>query len=138
MHLLASVPDSFRMLVTALKANSKTAPKLELITERLLHEEQKLKKKDEAAGDDQKAFAAKRRPRSRTCHFCGKPGHIKRDCWKLAELQAVKEAEKKGNKHKHTANNVTIKQKDCEMSSDGDKEPLEKATRGITGRRAWA
>ena len=123
-HLLASLPDSFGMLVTALEANSETVPKLELVTERLLHEEQKLKKKDEAAGDDQKALAAKRRLKSRTCHFCGKPGHIKRDCWKLAELQAVKEAGKKGNRHKHTANKVTIKQKDREVSSDSDNEAL--------------
>ena len=105
---------------------------------RLLHEEQKLKNKDEAASDDQRAFAAKRRPRSRTCHFCGKPSHIKRDCYKLAELQPVKEAESKGNKHKHTAYKVTIKQKDREVSSDSDKEALV-ADYGLaaTSKKLW-
>ena len=33
-HLLASLPDSFGMLVTALEVNSETVPKLKLITER--------------------------------------------------------------------------------------------------------
>ena len=40
-HLLASLPDSFNMLVTALEANSEAVPKMENVTERLLHEEQK-------------------------------------------------------------------------------------------------
>ena len=44
-HLLASLPDSFGVLVTALEANSETVPKLELVTDRLLLEEQKLKRK---------------------------------------------------------------------------------------------
>ena len=37
-HLLASLPDSYDMLVTALEANSETVPKMEIVTERLLHE----------------------------------------------------------------------------------------------------
>ena len=44
-HLLASLPDSYNMLVTALKANSEAAPKMEIVTERLLHEEQKMKER---------------------------------------------------------------------------------------------
>ena len=37
-HLLASLPESYDMLVTALEA-SPEVPKLEIITERLLHKE---------------------------------------------------------------------------------------------------
>ena len=37
-HLLASLPESFNMLVTALEASSEV-PKMETVTERLLHEE---------------------------------------------------------------------------------------------------
>ena len=44
-HLLASLPDSFSMLVTALEANSESVPKMEVVTERLLHVEQKMMKK---------------------------------------------------------------------------------------------
>ena len=42
-HLLASLPDSFNMLVTVLEANSEAVPKMENVTERLLHEERKMK-----------------------------------------------------------------------------------------------
>ena len=41
-HLLAGLPDSYNMLVTALEANAEV-PKMEVVTERLLHEERKLK-----------------------------------------------------------------------------------------------
>ena len=44
-HLLASLPDSFNMLVTALEANSEAVPKMDIVTERLLHEERKMKEK---------------------------------------------------------------------------------------------
>ena len=36
-HLLASLSESFNMLVTALEAQSENIPKWELVTERLLH-----------------------------------------------------------------------------------------------------
>ena len=42
-HILASLPESYQMLVTALEANSEV-PKLEVVTERLLHEEKKLER----------------------------------------------------------------------------------------------
>jgi len=40
-HLLVSLPDSFSVLVTAFEA-SLEVPKMEVATERLLHEERKL------------------------------------------------------------------------------------------------
>ena len=39
-YLLASLPESYNMLVTALEANS-DVPQMEVVTERLLHEERK-------------------------------------------------------------------------------------------------
>ena len=39
-HMLASLPESFDVLVTALKANS-TVPEMETIVEQLLHEKRK-------------------------------------------------------------------------------------------------
>ena len=54
MHLLASLPESFNVLVTALEANPDVL-KLEVVTERLLHEERKEKSETLAA--------AVRRPR---------------------------------------------------------------------------
>ena len=44
-HLLASLPDSYNVLVTALEAQSENVPRWSLVTERLLHQESKLKDK---------------------------------------------------------------------------------------------
>ena len=82
-----------------------------------------MKEEDEATGDDQKALH-ETSTKIKDLSFLRETWSHRRDCWKLAELQAVKEAEKKGNKHKHIANKVTIKQRDREMSSDSDKEAL--------------
>ena len=41
-HLLASLPESFNMLVTALEANP-DVPKIEVVTKWLLHAERKMK-----------------------------------------------------------------------------------------------
>ena len=43
---------------------------MEIVTERLLHEEQKIREKG-AGGDGRKAFVAK--GRQLTCHYCKKP-----------------------------------------------------------------
>ncbi len=59
-HLLASLPDSFNMLVTALEANSETVPNMENVTERLMHEEKKLKERA-VEDDERRAFAVKGR-----------------------------------------------------------------------------
>ena len=49
-HLLASLPDSYNVLVTALEASAEV-PKMEVVTERLLHEERKLKTRSAPSGD---------------------------------------------------------------------------------------
>ena len=47
-YLLASLPDTYNVLVTALEANE-YVPKLEVVTERILHQERKMKDKGEAS-----------------------------------------------------------------------------------------
>ena len=112
--LLASLPDSYDTLVTALQGQSEEAPKWDIVTERLLQEEQKLKDRG-TCSDDKKALYvqphsdysprrppstgdhsssskphdighthSQRRTRTLTCHYCHKPGHFRRDCRKLA------------------------------------------------------
>ena len=44
-HLLASLPESYNVLVTALEAQSENIPKWEIVTERLLHQESSSKKR---------------------------------------------------------------------------------------------
>jgi len=78
-HLLASLPEAYDMIVTALESSS-NVPVMETVIERLLHEERKMKERDGDSGDSGKVFAAYRAKRVFKCHYCGKPGHLKRDC----------------------------------------------------------
>ena len=105
-YLLASLPESFGVLVTALEA-SPEVPKMEVVTERLLHEEWKLISCTGARAGDEKAMTTKdKRPRKiGPCHHCGKLGHYKQDCWKLAEKKA--ESQKEYNSGKHKTSKVT-------------------------------
>ena len=58
-HLLASLPESYSMLVTALEANS-DVPQMEVVTERLLHEERKQMDKEGSGGSTSKALTIAR------------------------------------------------------------------------------
>ena len=86
-HLLASLPPSFDVLVTALEA-SEDVPKMEMVTERLLREEIKLKEKGACGGTAHDRKALTPRKKGPVCNHCGKIGHIKRNCY---ELQRKKE-----------------------------------------------
>ncbi len=79
-HLLASLPESYSMLVTALEANP-DVPKMEVVTERLLHEERKLKERLGTGTGGDKAMTVDRRLKRKgpRCHYCHRLGHIKRD-----------------------------------------------------------
>ena len=63
-YLLASLPDSFNTLVTALEANE-DVPKMEVVTKRLLHAERKQKEKSSVDLNEKAMFFKGRGPR---CH----------------------------------------------------------------------
>ena len=94
-HILASLPDSFGMLVTALEANSEV-PAMEVVIERLLHEEKKMVEKDshkDATCHD--AFVGRHQ---KACYNCGRPGHIRRYC-KAKKEGAQKDSRKNYRSH---------------------------------------
>ena len=87
-HLLASLPKSYDMLVTALEA-SPDVPKLAVVTERLLHKERNWKEKEVAGDTEVKAMALKHQKARKgpKCHHCGKIGQkrmleARRKFWK--------------------------------------------------------
>ena len=83
-YLLASLPECYNVLVTALEANSEV-PTLAVVTERLLHEETKMKSRSNQPSQEGALTARfKKKPR---CHFCNKPGHFKRDCEEFAKVK---------------------------------------------------
>ena len=95
MYLLASLPDSFNTLVTALEA-SEDVPKMEVVTERLLHAERKRKEESSPDSSGEKAMMTKRQFRGRgpQCHYCKKYGHIQKNCTK--HIKAEEEKAKQG------------------------------------------
>ena len=123
-HLLASLPESYDILVTALEA-SVEVPKMEIVTERLLHEERKIKEKHGSeTSDGMKAMFVNRQSKGKgpKCYQCGKFGHIKRNC---RELNSPKLDDDKNEAYdnKHKANNAA-ESRQAENSSDSDEVGL--------------
>ena len=95
-YLLASLPDSFNTLVTALEA-SEEVPNMEVVTERLLHAERKQKGKSSPDSSGEKAMTTNSEVEVHSgpqCHYCKKYGHILRNCTK--RIRAEEEKAKQG------------------------------------------
>ena len=105
-YLLASLPESYSVLVTALEANA-NVPSLAVVRERLLHEESKVKNKP----SQEEALAVNFKKKLRS-HFCNKPGHFKRDCEELAKLKGQAKPVHVKKKTKMGAFKVTFTQDD--------------------------
>ena len=75
-HILTSLPESYNMLVTAFEASSEV-PRIEIVTERLLNEEKKIKeKRSTSSGLSGEALFTNSRQKAKVCFYCGEPGHI--------------------------------------------------------------
>ena len=115
------------MLVTALEANVEV-PKIEVVTERLLHEERKLKERTGVGASSERAMAGKQRPKARgpKCHHCGKFGHIRRNCNEWIKLSQCNEwvrtkfsTSQKETRNKLKANKAEVRRRDS-SSSESD------------------
>ena len=118
-HLLASLPESYNVLVTALEANE-VVPKMEVVTERLLHEERKLKERVGSERSREGAMTGKQRPKGKgpKCHHCGKFGHIRRNCNEWVKKKSDSN-EKETRSNKLRVNKAEVRRRDSN-SSDGD------------------
>ena len=97
--ILASLTESYNVLMTALEAKSEDIPKWELVTERLLHQESKFKI-TMPLEDGHKTLTAGQNKGLRKpfpCHYCHKRGYFKKDSRKYlaAQKKQANAAEKK-------------------------------------------
>lgn len=135
-HLLASLPDSYNVLVIALEANE-NVPKMEVVVERITHEEKKIKERSSTTKDDH-VFSAVTRNRSRkpkgpVCYYCKKVGHIQRNCYLHAQHEKNSKSsgsqsskginfDMKSNGARHHVNQMEAKpnQFEADVGSDSD------------------
>ena len=99
-YLLASLPESYNMLVTALEANAEV-PKIEIVL--LNVEERRQKDRADTPMNGEKAMTSEQRTKRKgvRCHYCKRIGHIKRDCFELA-ADRISESERKNGKQSAT------------------------------------
>ena len=98
-YLLASLPESFNTLVTALEANE-DVQKMEVVTEKLLHAERKQTEKSSPDSSGDKAMMTRRQFRGRgpQCYYCKQYGHVQKNC--TERTKAEEEKSKHGGSEK--------------------------------------
>ena len=133
-QLLTSLPKKFNVLVTSLLSNVEV-PSMEMVTERIMHEDRKLKEVKEIETREiknQALYASRTESRVRreppTCFYCGFKGHIKRNCdtfrkdQEKLEKQNMKRNQNRNNKLKENNANFSASklQEEDEESSDSE------------------
>ena len=120
-YLLASLPDSYNTLVTALEASANVLT-LEVLTECLLHEERKKLERNSDGRANGAMHGRQHRRGGPRCYNCQRYGHIQLNC--LQELHKngkVKErSHKSGNKERDAARQKVNQAEVKEIDSGSD------------------
>lgn len=119
-YLLASLPECYNVLVTALESSA-DVPKLAVVMERLLHKETKIKSRSNQPS--QEGALTTRFKKKVRCHFCNRPGHFKKDCEEFAKVKGQTKSVQTKKKTKTGVFKVTITAED-ENSSDSESTGL--------------
>ena len=99
-QLLASLPESYSMLVTALEALP-DVPEMETVVERLRHEERKVNDRSSEGGQEKALTSRRKGP---MCYNCQNYGHIKKNCPQLKADSSKPTPKKQGKAKACTCN----------------------------------
>lgn len=80
--LLRTLPDSYNGLVVALESRPDADLTLDFVKSRLLDEHQKRLERGNIAGGSKLLKTVASKPGEKTCFFCKKPGHFRKNCRK--------------------------------------------------------
>ena len=120
--LISSLPDEYNYLITALETIAEEKLSWDYVRDRLTHEYEKLhgkggsesEMKTESVATCQDALLSRKSTENKkventakkfTCHYCKKPGHFARDCYK-------KKADARSKQQKMSANIAEMKSND--------------------------
>ena len=108
------MPNSFNTLDTALEANEEV-PKMEIVTERILHAERKQKEKLNCDTSGEKAMTTRQQfsRRGPKCHQCG---HFRKNC---SSLPAEADDKRKHRDAKQRANAAEMKHTNSDYENIG-------------------
>ena len=75
-------------------------PSMEIVTERLFHEENKLKERESVETSPERVMLGKKSKDPPKYYQCGQSGHLKHNCWGLKKEKEQKNKESKSENHK--------------------------------------
>ena len=78
--LISSLPEEYNFLITALETIAEDNLTWDYVRDRLIHESEK--KTITSTGESNEALFTKQNDKRGKCHYCKKPGHYSRDCYK--------------------------------------------------------
>ena len=119
-QLLSSLPKKYNVLVTSLLSNVEV-PSMELVTERIMHEDRKLKEIEAKESRSQAFYPGNGRHGMGppTCFHCGFKGHKMKNCeLKKEQEKQARENPKKNRGGKFKGNNANLSVSKPEVTDD--------------------